>query len=147
MKHWIKIVLGFLTLSCNSQNKILTEREFTTIYLDSLKKAYPTIDFKIDNDLTIISHYQDKKFTHYLDNAFKEYKLQPDSISGIIKKYINSTTELFLKGKKEIQVNKIIPLIKPIDYLDHLRQLGKQYGKEQEPWIVCKHAVGYILQS
>jgi hypothetical protein len=66
----------------------MTESDFVKIYMDSLKKMYPTVDFISESDLTIKAKYNGKDFTHYLDNAFKEYKLQPDSLTEIITKWI-----------------------------------------------------------
>ena len=88
MKYWFKILIGLYTISCNSQTKIMTESDFVKIYMDSLKKMYPTVDFISESDLTIKAKYNGKDFTHYLDNAFKEYKLQPDSLTEIITKWI-----------------------------------------------------------
>ena len=53
------------------------------------------MDFKIVSDLTIKAESNGKDFTHYLDNAFKEYKLQPDSLTEVIKRYVNSSSELY----------------------------------------------------
>lgn len=128
-------MIGFFTISCNAQTKIMTESDFTRIYMDSLKKIYPTVNFKIVSDLTIKAELNSKNFTHYLDNAFKEYKLQPDSLTEIIKKYINSSSELY-KVQADININRIIPIIKPIDYLLDLQNLSKEQGNEKEPWIV-----------
>jgi uncharacterized protein YtpQ (UPF0354 family) len=138
MKHWIKILIGLFTISCNSQTKIMTESDFTKIYLDSLKKIYPTVNFNIVSDLTIKAESNGKDFTHYLDNAFKEYKLQPDSLTEIITKYVNSSSELYHEPA-EININKIVPIIKPIDYLMDLQNLSKEQGREKEPWIVYEN--------
>jgi uncharacterized protein YtpQ (UPF0354 family) len=135
MRNWIKILLGVLTISCNSQTKVFNESEFTLIYKDALKSKFPKVEFKIDANLSIIATYQGTDFKHYLDNPFKEYKLQPDSLKEIIKRYMDSSSELYNK-KGKININRIIPVIKPIDYLDDLRQISKENGSFKEPWIV-----------
>jgi uncharacterized protein YtpQ (UPF0354 family) len=113
----------------------MTEFDFTKVYLDSLKKFYPAVNFTIVSDLTIKAKSNEKEFTHYLDNAFKEYKMQPDSLTEIITKYLNSSTELY-NEPSAINVNKIVPIIKPIDYLTDLKNLSKEEGKGKEEWIV-----------
>ncbi len=135
MKHWIKLLIGLLMISCNSKANIMTESDFTKVYMNSLKIAYPTVDFEIISDLTIKAESNGKVFTHYLENAYKEYKLQPDSVAEIITKYVDSSRELY-NAPSEINVNRIIPIIKPIDYLLYLQNLSKEQGQEKEPWIV-----------
>lgn len=135
MKNLIKLLIGFMTLSCSSQPKILSEQEFTKIYMDSLKQSFPSVKFEIAENLTILATNDGKEGKHYLDNAYKEYKLEPKSIGEIIKRYVVASGELY-KEKKPIRTENIIPVIKPIDYLDELRKISKENGKEKEPWIV-----------
>ena len=135
MKNLIRVLIGLMTFGCTTQPKILSEREFTKTYLDSLKRTYPTVKFEITYDLTIVAKNDGKEFKHYLDNAYKEYKLAPKSLDEIIKRYIAVSADLY-KEKKTIRTENIIPIIKPIDYLNELRNISKENGGEKEPWIV-----------
>jgi len=135
MKNWIKLLIGLMTLGCTTQPKILSEREFTITYLDSLMQAYPSVKFEIVNYLTIVSTKNGKEGKHYLDNAYKEYKLDTKSLGEVIKRYVAVSADLY-KEKKAIQTENIIPIIKPIDYLDELRLICKEKGEAKEPWIV-----------
>lgn len=135
MRNLIKLLIGFMTLGCSSQPKILSEQEFTKIYKDSLEQTYSTVKFEVVDNLTILATNNGKEGKHYLDNAYKEYKLEPKSIGEIIKRYVSATAELY-KEKKPIRTENIIPVIKPIDYLDELRKISKENGEEKEPWIV-----------
>lgn len=134
MKNWFKLIIGCLTLSCNSQTKDLSEMNFTRLYLNSLKKIYPEVIFKIESELTIKADLNGKEFTHYLDNSYKEYQLEKDSLNQVISKYVASSADLY-KEKDEIKIDRIIPIIKPIDYLNDLMQLAKD-KEDKEPWIV-----------
>lgn len=134
MKNWIKIIIGCLTLSCNSQTKDLSEMDFTKLYLDSLKKIYPEVTFKIESELTIKADFNGKEFTHYLDNSYKEYQMDKDSVNQVISKYVASSADLY-NEKKDIKIDRIIPIIKPIDYLNDLMELAKD-KEDKEPWIV-----------
>ncbi|MDR3286006.1 MAG: DUF1444 family protein [Prevotellaceae bacterium] len=126
MKHLFKILLVLMTLNCcTSKTKILTKTEFTLIYFDSLKLRLPEVDFKIISDLTITSSFDEKEFKHILDNAYQEYKLQTSSINAIITNHINASSELYL-DKKNIKVERIVPVIKSKDYLDKVNQLTEQ---------------------
>jgi uncharacterized protein YtpQ (UPF0354 family) len=135
MKNWIKLLIGFLTFGCSAQLKIISEQEFSKIYMDSLKQTYPTVSFEVVDNLTITASDNGKEFKYYLDNAYKEYKLDPKSLSEIIKRYIAASAELY-KEKKPIRTENIIPVIKPIDYLDELKKISKENGEEKESWIV-----------
>ncbi|MFI2741277.1 DUF1444 family protein [Zhouia sp. PK063] len=134
MKNWIRIIIGCLTVSCNSQTKDLSEMDFTKWYLESLKKAYPEVIFKIESELTIKADFNGKEFSHYLDNSYKEYQLDKDSLKQVISKYVASSADLY-KEKEDINIDRIIPIIKPIDYLNDLMQLAKD-KEDKEPWIV-----------
>ena len=133
MKNWIKIMIGCLSLS-SCQTKDLSEMDFTKLYLESLKKVYPEVNYKIESELTIKADFNGKEFTHYLDNSFKEYQLDKDSLKQVISKYIASSSELY-KEKESINIDKIIPIIKPIDYLNDLLILAKN-SEDKEPWVV-----------
>lgn len=138
MKKWFFILTGFMTLGCSYQTKVLSEQEFTKIYLDSLNQAYANVKFEIVNDMTIKASYNGKELTKYLYNAYKEYESNPKSLSEILKKHISVSASLF-NEKKAIRKENIIPIVKPIEYLDELRRLSKENGEEKEPWVVYEN--------
>lgn len=127
-----------MTLGCSYQTKVLSEQEFTKIYLDSLNQAYANVRFEIVNDMTIKASYNGKELTKYLYNAYKEYESNPKSLSDILKKHISVSASLF-NDKKAIRKENIIPIVKPIEYLDELRRLSKENGEEKEPWVVYEN--------
>lgn len=135
MRNWLKALIGFFVFSCNSQPKLLTESEFTNLYLDSLNKVYPNVNFKIVSDLRVTSTYEGNELIHYLNNPYKEYSSNPNSLSDVIMKYIKSSSETY-QGKKAININRIVPIVKPISYLDDLRHMSKENGVDKEPRIV-----------
>jgi uncharacterized protein YtpQ (UPF0354 family) len=117
------------------KNKVITEREFTELYVKSMSKNYPDADYKIISDLTVSADYRGKELTHYLDNAYKEYLMHPDALEDLIKKYVASSGRLY-KDPSPINTSNIVPIIKPIEYLEDLKQLSKGNGGEKEPGIV-----------
>lgn len=124
MRSISTFLLGLLIFSCNSKNSVLTEKEFAKIYLDSLSKKYPTVSFELNSDWTITSKKGDLDYKHYIDNAFIAYKAEPDSVSAIISRYVASTTDLYV-DQKTVNVENIVPVIKPVDYLDEINSLTK----------------------
>lgn len=113
----------------------MTERKFTELYISEMSKKYTDVKYKIISDLAVDADYKGNEFSHYLDNAYKDYKMQPDSLDQVIARYVSSAIELY-KGPEPINVDNIVPIIKPTDHLEGLKQLSKEIGKEQEPWIV-----------
>lgn len=119
------LVLGFVIFSCNTKKSIMTKEEFAKVYMDSLSKKFPMAKFELTSDLTITSKKGDLEYRHYVDNAFTAYQAEPDSVKSIIGRYAASASELYL-GKKETDLRSIVPVIKPVEYLDEVNSLGKE---------------------
>jgi uncharacterized protein YtpQ (UPF0354 family) len=121
MTHFSKLLLLIcaVIISCNSiqQNHVLSVSEFTHIYYDSLSGRYP-VKFKIVNERTIGAADTAIKISISVDNAYKDYMLSPDSLQSILKRYLNASNGAINFSKGEIKIDRIIPLIKPADYLD-----------------------------
>lgn len=124
MRSISTFLLGLSILSCNSKNAVLTEKEFAEVYLDSLSKKYPSVKFEINPDLTITSKKSDFEYKHFIDNAFIAYKAEPDSINYIISRYVATTADLY-ENQKAVAVENIVPVIKPIEYLNEINSLNK----------------------
>jgi uncharacterized protein YtpQ (UPF0354 family) len=147
----IGTLLNFFGCSGN-KNKIMNEKEFTTYYLKVLKKQLPDIDFVVVGDLEISSK-QKPDNRHFLDNAYRIYKLNPKAIEETILPYVNNLISLYEEEEeKTIQKNRIVPLIKPRDYLDILQNseketsiLHQQYNEDLI--IVYMHDMEYSLSS
>ena len=113
----------------------MTADQFTEKYLKALQARYPDATYNIIGALAIQADYDGKDVKHYLDNAYKEYQLNSDNFDAIFEKYFASAEKLY-KDDGAIQFDNIIPLIKPVEFLDSLRELSRQNGAEKEPWIV-----------
>ncbi len=122
--RFISTLLLFLFIfSCNSESSILTEKEFAALYVDSLSVKHPDVKFEI-NGLTITSKKGDLNYTHYIDNAFLDYKADPAAIGDIISRYVASTADLYA-AHQPVSIGQIVPVIKPVDYLDEINSLSK----------------------
>lgn len=102
----------------------MTKPEFAKVYFDSLCKRYPAVHFELNSDLAIISTNGGKDFKHYIDNAYIAYQAEPDSIKNVISRYLASTTELYA-AKKAVRIEDIIPVIKPVEYINEINSLNK----------------------
>ena len=129
------VVIFIYSCGANSQkdkSSLLTEKEFTSVFLDSLKKKYPGNIYIIKQDLEIDVKIGELTLTHFLNNAYTSYKNEPDSVSSIISLYLRSASDLYIE-EKPIQKNKIIPLIKDAGYIDDMAITLNQNNKTNEP--------------
>ncbi|WP_289056009.1 DUF1444 family protein [uncultured Carboxylicivirga sp.] len=102
----------------------MTEKEFTKAYLRTTTKKNPKIKYEIEKELVLKSFFKEKEYTHFLDNAFAEYNLEPDSLEEVLNRYINSSLSLYQEAQP-INVNRIVPIIKPQEYLDEVKMMTK----------------------
>jgi len=128
------LLFAFFSLTCYPQ-KSMNETEFTRVYLESLRKAFSSATFRIDSDLKITAEDHGKEFTFYLKNAFSEYKSQPASIDEVINRYIKSSSGLFTENDF-INLSRVIPMIKPAEYLNEVKRISAESGKGKESGIV-----------
>lgn len=124
MRPFFLILLAFILFSCNSQTSVMKKNEFAKVYVDALRKSYPSINFEVNSDLTITSKKGDLNYNHYIDNAYIAYTAEPDSISSIISNLLASTADLYAI-KEGIVIDNIIPVIKPNEYLEEVNSLNK----------------------
>lgn len=139
----IGLCAALYSISIKGQSKIekvakrkpMTERAFTELYVSGLAKNYPLIKHKIIGDLTIEADYNGNIISHYLDNTYNQYLMQPDAVDDLLERYIASSGDLY-KDPLPINTSNIVPVIKPIQYLEDLKKLHKQNDGEKESWIV-----------
>lgn len=127
MRNISVFLLGLVLLGCHQKNSFISEREFAQKYMKVLKKQYPTVSFELDSDLSIKSKKAGIDYKHYIDNAYVDYKAEPDSLEEIIKRYAVSTGDLYT-DQIGIDLKNIVPVIKPIEYLDKIDRLNKDSG-------------------
>ncbi|SHF30835.1 DUF1444 family protein [Dysgonomonas macrotermitis] len=119
------ISVSLLLVNCSDKSK-LTPYEFTAIYMDSLELKVPDQDFTISEDLLITS--KEDSIQHFLDNAYTEYLGNPGDIGNILSRYTSAASEIHKYDKETIKISNIVPVIKPIAYIDELKRLVK--GKD-----------------
>lgn len=109
-------------VSCQTNQNHLSEKEFTQRYKDSLMQREPDANYEIQEDLKIKVSEGKHDMTIYLDNAYRAYKLQPDSLASIFSDYLNSSISSLTKTEL-ISKNSIVPVIKPLKYIEHVKSL------------------------
>ncbi len=140
-KLTVSLILLVLFCSCtNDKRKMISEKKFTEIYRDSLKKQYSEPIYTIEQNLEIHVKSKDIDFTHYLNNAYTSYKNEPDSLAAVLDMYLKSSSDLY-KKEEPIQKNKIVPVIKDVGYLDEIALTLNKNKAISEPleWIFEKY--------
>ncbi len=113
-------------MSCGFQSKPMNEEKFTKYYFECISKKYPEVSYEIIDSLTLKATTKLKKEVfHYLDNAFREYKLEPKELEETVDKYIESSEELY-REQTEVDANRIVPIIKPKDYFESLEGIREE---------------------
>lgn len=101
-----------------------------------MKKKYPHVNYEIVEPLILKATYKEgEEVTHYLDNSYRNYKLDPREINVVIERYSNASGEVYNKNK-EINLNRIVPVIKPRDYLEQLKKLGNSVKYYKVPELI-----------
>lgn len=122
-----------LLFSCSNnpaRHYPLTEKEFTAVFLDSLKKRHPESSYVIEKELQIRAKSSDKDFIHYLDNAYNLYKAQPDSMVPVMQMYLASSSDLYLP-EEPISRKRIVAVIKDAGYMDEVKQVTGNLGAKK----------------
>jgi uncharacterized protein YtpQ (UPF0354 family) len=138
MKPFVLVVFTTLLISACNSKRILSEKEFTSIFRDSLVAASPANEFRIKKDLFITAMRDSNEIQIYLDNAYTTYKQDPDSIADVIATYRKSSME-FLNNfeQKPIRINRIVPVIKDAAYIDEVYlSVLKNDAKAKKPEYV-----------
>jgi len=114
----------------------MTKKEFARTYLDSLRVNYPNVKFALNNELVITSKYGDLDYKHHIDDDFLAYKAEPDSIDKVIGRYVALTRDLYADSKT-IFINRIVPVIKSVEYLEEINSTDK--GGKVSPVVTDKY--------
>ena len=130
-KYSLLLITALTVLSCTSQNNALTEKEFTQKYSDSLSARFPDAKFEIIDNNTIESKYKGNTIRILADNAFSDYQSTPDSLRKVLNKYVTVASQLF-SPKELISQDNIVPIIKPIEYLNDIQEIANNMGAKKE---------------
>ena len=106
---------------------MLTKKDFTKKYFDSLKISFPNAELSVIDENTIELSFKENDIRISIDNAYIEYKSKESLLDEILKRYISSVSEIFNSNHKT-NINRILPIIKPIEYLNDVENETKAFG-------------------
>ena len=132
MKHLI-LFAALLLGGCSDKQDVLSEIEFANKYLLALKEINPSVEYTLAPDLSVNAKYKGIDYSHFPDNAYREYLMEPDSIDLVLMKFTQTANDLY-KENKGINARNIIPVIKSADFIDEVKKLvGKTDSTKSSP--------------
>lgn len=131
MRYLLVILLTMLVIGCNQSHEqnILSEEEFTDAYIVKLNAKEATLSIERKGSLELeVRDSSDNRLKIYLGNAYKEYQQAPESRDNILDDFARAMLETIhtSESKHQIDVKRIVPVIKDAEYLAEIKQsLGK----------------------
>lgn len=127
------LLLACMIISCTSKTHVLSQEEFAHAYLKALQAKHPNVTFVLNQDGSITSDNKDENYIFYLDNAYKSYQLEPDSLETVLNRFI-APSALLYREKKKMDLSTIVPVIKPVDYIAALNKGNKPLEMATKPY-------------
>lgn len=121
MKH-LMLFAALLLTACSNKKEVLSETAFANKYLLALKLNNPSVDYSLAPDLSVNAKYNGSNYSHFPDNAYREYLMEPDSIDQVLIEFTQTANELY-KESKGVNISKIVPVIKSPDFIDGVKKL------------------------
>lgn len=131
MKNLILTLLILGIIGCgDSTPENLTEQEFTDVFIEHIKKENPVLKIKKKGHLEfLLIGKDDYEQSVFLDNAYKEYKLDTGDLDGIIDKFSKASLETMkTHGDDSVDLERIVPVIKDSAYPAEVKQSLKEAG-------------------
>ncbi|MGX1930629.1 DUF1444 family protein [Flagellimonas sp. 2504JD4-2] len=136
MKKLVSLMLGVFMTSCAQKTQNLTEIQYTERYLEVISSKHPNVTYTVIEPLVLKATYgKDGEVTHYLDNSYSEYRLTPNDLDEIMERYTKASTDIY-DWDKDIRVDRIVPIIKPSDYFEQLRDVAHDVEDYKDPDLV-----------
>ena len=128
------ITFGIPFCSFSYAQSVLSPKQFTDAFIFELKKAYPKSEIIKKGDLELRVKNQDSSdHSVFLDNAYDSYKQDPSQLQDIIARYVVSAVETLNYNKDTIDINRIVPIIKDIPWIDEIKQSMIERGAKKLP--------------
>ncbi len=111
----------------------LSPDEFTGYYVASLKRASPSLEIEIvqDLELRVSEAGSENQFQTFLDNAYAAYISDQELRDEIIEQFVASQIETFEMHKRPgIVPERIVPMVKDRDWMENVLASIEQNGAE-----------------
>ena len=100
----------------------VSEGKFTQIYIDALRAQAPDLEVRLTGPMELEIGPDGEEITAYLGNAYARYLTDPDALQLVIDGYVSATLEQLESDFADIDVTRIVPVVKDAGYLAELLQ-------------------------
>ncbi|TQV80498.1 DUF1444 family protein [Denitrobaculum tricleocarpae] len=119
---------------------VLSEDAFAKLVLEELHSEVPDYEVRIAGRLHLtLKPPEGEAFQVYLDNAYKLYQTSPELRSDIISSYMVAWLNPGHSEVADIDVSKVVPVIKDTGYIPRLQQSVRASGADLSEWRVPAH--------
>lgn len=141
MKLLSRILPGLFTT--NAKKEPISAEEFQTIYLAALREKYPDVEFTPTEEFSIRGVKGEGDHFHYLHNAYDVYKADITNLNGVINDFTNSAVDLY--EERTLQLSDIVPVIKPVEYLDIVTDMFEMKEEQVSPLLADQYNEDLII--
>ncbi|MCC6123715.1 MAG: DUF1444 family protein [Pirellulales bacterium] len=116
-----------------NSSPILSPSDFTSAYASKMTSEAPKLKVIIKAPLQLrVINAHEKESTAFLDNAYREYKLDQSNLTGLLERYVKASLETARDSDKEITSSRIVPIIKDRNYLEETKKALAEKGFAME---------------
>ncbi len=141
MKLLSKFLPGLFTT--NAKKEAISAEEFQTVYLAALREKFPDVAFTPGDEFSIRGIKGDGEHIHYLHNAYDVYKADISSLNSVVNDFSNSAGDLY--KERSLELSNIVPVIKPVEYLDILSDMFDIQKEQVSPMLTEQYNEELII--
>lgn len=122
-----------LCAGCTNSD-ILTPKQFTREFAESLRQAQPSLQVEIVRDLELkISSPGGGGSTSFLNNAYDTYKQDPKAKAVVLQRFVAANLDSIGGATDGVDRTRIVPVIKDRPWLVEMRQTLLSRGAKRVP--------------
>lgn len=120
---------GLLWGGASSADEPLSKKQFLDHYVSELTRAAPQIKVVVvsDLELKIIGPDGEEK-TQYLDNAYREYRANPEALDQTVARFVRVATTLIEGGGSALTADNAIVLVRSVAFVESYEALLIERG-------------------
>lgn len=108
--------------------ELLGEQDFTEHYVGQLGRLHPDVEVQIRAPLDVVMRRESGSYRLFLDNAYLEYRADPDAIDRIIAHHIGSLEAVVADRRAPPGAARIVPVVKGDAFVAGLEAQVREAG-------------------
>lgn len=117
-----------------SKSNVLTPGQFTSEFVESLRRSQSDLDVVIVSDLELkVTSADGRASTSFLNNAYDTYKQAPKSKADVIQRFVTAGLETVNSLREGVDRTRIVPVIKHRAWLVETCQAMLSRGAKEIP--------------